>query len=209
MHFPLHPLHWAAGCGGGRRITLQHRSYWQYLGWLVWTQPWCPIFYSVFYLGRTGQNTSRDLQSHTAADLIIQSKISTYRVFLAHLRICSYSCGGLVSTTNLCTYLLEQTKEMFVYSDRHSPTGSCSTKQPPTLGPSLPTLSHGSHSLRQGLEVQTMGLGLYWVSFQEGPQLQPHHGLSGFKLGSAPLECSSSLRWPGLWSPWFKWLLSP
>lgn len=61
---------------------------------------------------------------------------------------------------------------MFVYSAHHRTTGSCSTMQPPTLGPSLPTLLDGSHSLRQGIEVQTVGLGLYWVHFQVGPQLQ-------------------------------------
>ena len=40
-------------------------------------------------------------------------KISASRTLLAHLKSCSYSCGGLVSTANLHGYLLKKTKEMF------------------------------------------------------------------------------------------------
>lgn len=142
LHFHLYPFteqQAVEQVGGSHYGTDPTGSTWDDLSGHSLDAPCCAV---CFTLGE--QNTSRDLQSHTVEELIIQSKISTYRVFLAHLRICSYSCGGLVSTTNLCMYLLEQTKEMFLYSARHSPTGFCRTMQPPALAPSLPTLSHGS-----------------------------------------------------------------
>lgn len=75
------------------------------------------------------RSASGDLQSHLVAHLIIQRKISTSRTVLAHVESCSYSCGGLVSTTDLHGYLLEEADEVFVYAACHGPTGSSNTMQ--------------------------------------------------------------------------------